>query len=113
MVGRKFELNVDEWKFVGHPFSAQTVSFTTACNVVFVLQVSFNFTPSTFVLVVCKNRGEELAQLVAWMMPNLALTDREGKGPNCKNWHFSRLGWVEFMLPLQMLQPNGIIKDTQ
>lgn len=39
MVGRKFELNVDEWKFVGHPFSAQTVSFTTACNVVFVLQV--------------------------------------------------------------------------
>lgn len=65
MVGRKFELNVDEWKFVGHPFSAQTVSFTTACNVVFVLQVSFNFTPSTFVLVVCKNRGEELAQLVA------------------------------------------------
>lgn len=64
MVGRKFELNVDEWKFVGHPFSAQTVSFTTACNVVFVLQVSFNFTPSTFVLVVCKIRGEELAQPV-------------------------------------------------
>ena len=40
MVGRKFELNVDEWKFVGHPFSAQTVSFTTACNVIFVLQVN-------------------------------------------------------------------------
>ena len=40
MVGRKFELNVDEWKFVGHPFSAQTVSFTTACTVIFVLQVN-------------------------------------------------------------------------
>lgn len=40
MVGRKFELNVDEWKFVGHPFSAQTVSFTTACNVIFILQVN-------------------------------------------------------------------------
>ena len=40
MVGRKFELNVNEWKFVGRPFSAQTVSFTTACNVIFVLQVN-------------------------------------------------------------------------
>ena len=47
MVGRKFELNVDEWKFVGHPFSAQTVSFTTACNVIFVLQVKLMYLKCT------------------------------------------------------------------
>lgn len=38
MVGHKFELNVDEWKFVGHLFAIQTSSFNIKFNVVFVLQ---------------------------------------------------------------------------
>lgn len=38
MVDRKFELSVDEWKFVGHPFSVQSDSFSISFNVVFVLQ---------------------------------------------------------------------------
>ena len=37
--GRRFELRVDEWRFVGHPFSLQTVLWTASFNVVFVLQV--------------------------------------------------------------------------
>ena len=40
MVGRKFELRVDEWRFVGHPFSLQTDMWSASFNVVFVLQVS-------------------------------------------------------------------------
>ena len=39
-VAHKFELNVDEWRFIGHPFSVQTAAFNIAFNVVFVLQVS-------------------------------------------------------------------------
>ena len=39
MVNRKFELSVDEWKFVGHPFSVQNDSFSISFNVVFVLEV--------------------------------------------------------------------------
>jgi len=40
MIGRKFELTVDQWKFVGHPFSIQRESFSIAFNVVFVFEVS-------------------------------------------------------------------------
>ena len=42
MVGHKFELNVDEWKFVGHLFAIQTSSFNVKFNVVFVLQVRWD-----------------------------------------------------------------------
>ena len=40
MINNKFELTVDEWKFIGHPFSVQNDNFSIAFNVVFVLQVS-------------------------------------------------------------------------
>lgn len=40
MTNNKFELTVDEWKFVGHPFSVQNKNFSIAFNIVFVLQVS-------------------------------------------------------------------------
>ena len=40
MVDRKFELRVDEWRFVGHPFSLQTEVWSASFNVVFLLQVS-------------------------------------------------------------------------
>ena len=43
MVDRKFELSVDEWKFVGHPFSVQNDSFSITFNVVFVLEVNEEF----------------------------------------------------------------------
>ena len=39
MQDRKFELRVDEWKFVGHPFLLQTSSWTISFNIAFVLQV--------------------------------------------------------------------------
>ena len=39
MRDKKFELRVDEWKFVGHPFSFQTSSWSVSFNIVFVLQV--------------------------------------------------------------------------
>ena len=39
MIGQKFELSVDEWKFIGHPFSVQGESFSIAFNVVFIFQV--------------------------------------------------------------------------
>lgn len=39
MFGHKFELSVDKWKFIGHPFSFQSNSFNIAFNVVFVFQV--------------------------------------------------------------------------
>ena len=42
MTNNKFELTVDEWKFVGHPFSVQNKNFSIAFNVVFVLQVSLH-----------------------------------------------------------------------
>lgn len=41
MTNNKFELTVDEWKFVGHPFSVQNKNFSIAFNIVFVLQVNF------------------------------------------------------------------------
>lgn len=48
MVNRKFELSVDEWKFVGHPFFVQNGVFSITFNVVFVLEVSMNTsTPGT------------------------------------------------------------------
>ena len=43
MKDRKFELRVDEWKFVGHPFSVQTTSLSITCNIAFVLQVYIYF----------------------------------------------------------------------
>lgn len=39
MLGHKFELSVDEWRFIGHPFSVQSDSFSIAFNVVFVFLV--------------------------------------------------------------------------
>lgn len=39
MLGHKFELSVDEWKFIGHPFSVQGDAFDIAFNVVFIFQV--------------------------------------------------------------------------
>lgn len=39
MRDKKFELRVDEWKFVGHPFSLQTSSWSVSFNIAFVLQV--------------------------------------------------------------------------
>ena len=39
MIGHKFELSVDEWKFIGHPFSVQSDTFSIAFNMVFVVQV--------------------------------------------------------------------------
>ncbi len=39
MKDRKFELRVDDWKFVGHPFSYQAASWFVSCNIAFVLQV--------------------------------------------------------------------------
>ena len=41
MVNRKFELSVDQWKFVGHPFFVRNGTFSITFNVVFVLEVSF------------------------------------------------------------------------
>ncbi|XP_003383272.2 PREDICTED: nitrogen permease regulator 3-like protein [Amphimedon queenslandica] len=38
MQDRKFELRVDEWKFVGHPFLLQTSSWSISFNIAFVLQ---------------------------------------------------------------------------
>lgn len=40
MKDHKFELRVDDWKFVGHPFSFQTASWFVSCNIAFVLQVN-------------------------------------------------------------------------
>ena len=34
-----FELNVDEWKFVGHPFSVQSKSFDIKFNIAFIVEV--------------------------------------------------------------------------
>ena len=39
MVNHTFELNVDQWKFVGHPFSVQNDSFDIKFNIVFVVEV--------------------------------------------------------------------------
>lgn len=48
-VDRKFELRVDQWKFVGHPFSLQSHIGLGMFSVVFVLQVRFlNFLVMTF-----------------------------------------------------------------
>ncbi len=41
MVDRKFELSVDQWRFVGHPFSVYNGTFSITFNVVFVLEVSY------------------------------------------------------------------------
>lgn len=41
MVNRPFELNVDQWKFVGHPFSVQHGMFSIKFNIVFVVEVRF------------------------------------------------------------------------
>jgi hypothetical protein len=38
MIGKKFELRVDEWKFVGHPFTLQQPLMTASFNIVFILQ---------------------------------------------------------------------------
>ncbi|XP_064405824.1 GATOR1 complex protein NPRL3-like isoform X2 [Halichondria panicea] len=38
MVDRKFELSVDQWRFVGHPFSVYNGTFSITFNVVFVLE---------------------------------------------------------------------------
>jgi hypothetical protein len=46
MLGHKFELSVDEWKFIGHPFSVQGKTFGVAFNVVFIFQVSDIFAKS-------------------------------------------------------------------
>ena len=40
MVDRKFELTVDEWRFIGHPFSIHNQAFSIAFSVIFVVQVS-------------------------------------------------------------------------
>lgn len=42
MLGHKFELSVDEWKFIGHPFSIQGETFGIAFNVVFIFQVYYS-----------------------------------------------------------------------
>lgn len=44
LVGQKFELIIDEWKFVGHPYTISallpgSVNATIVFNVVFVLEV--------------------------------------------------------------------------
>lgn len=39
MVGHKFELSVDQWKFIGHSFSIHNEKFSIAFNVVFVFEV--------------------------------------------------------------------------
>ncbi len=44
MVDRKFELSVDQWRFVGHPFSVYNGTFSITFNVVFVLEVSVLYT---------------------------------------------------------------------
>lgn len=41
MVNRKFELSVDQWRFVGHPFFVSNGAFSITFNVVFVLEVNF------------------------------------------------------------------------
>ncbi len=41
MVNRKFELSVDQWRFVGHPFFVRNGTFSITFNVVFVVEVSF------------------------------------------------------------------------
>ena len=46
MFGHKFELSVDEWRFIGHPFSVQSDSFSIAFNVVFVFLVREPSRPS-------------------------------------------------------------------
>ena len=38
MVNHTFELNVDQWKFVGHPFSVQNESFDKF-NITFIIEV--------------------------------------------------------------------------
>ena len=51
LVGQKFELIIDEWKFVGHPFTISallpgsvhaTINTTMVFNIVFVLEVCFH-----------------------------------------------------------------------
>ena len=39
MVNNTFELNVDQWKFVGHPFSVQNESFDKF-NITFIIEVA-------------------------------------------------------------------------
>jgi hypothetical protein len=40
MVDHTFELNVDHWKFIGHPFSVQHGSFDVKFNIVFIVEAS-------------------------------------------------------------------------
>ena len=42
MVDHTFELNVDHWKFIGHPFSVQHGSFDVKFNIVFIVEVIKN-----------------------------------------------------------------------
>ena len=39
MVNHTFELNVDQWKFVGHPFSVQHGSLDIKFNIAFIVEV--------------------------------------------------------------------------
>lgn len=40
MVNHTFELNVDQWKFVGHPFSVQHGLFDIKFNIAFIVEVN-------------------------------------------------------------------------
>ena len=40
MVNNTFELNVDQWKFVGHPFSLQHGSFDIKFSITFIVEVN-------------------------------------------------------------------------
>lgn len=40
MVNHTFELNVDQWKFVGHPFSVQHELFDMTFNITFIIEVN-------------------------------------------------------------------------
>ena len=61
MQDRKFELRVDEWKFVGHPFLLQTSSWSISFNIAFVLQVSVY----RYTLVMCDGFcGQKVLKLI-------------------------------------------------
>ena len=77
MINNKFELTVDEWKFIGHPFSVQNNNFSIAFNVVFVLQVSlcvYGIASLTYVLAVPGTKYKErcrhhcLMKFVIWIV---------------------------------------------
>ena len=55
MVNHTFELNVDQWKFVGHPFSVQNEAFDIKFNIVFIVEVKKFML--MFTLIVCNNIG--------------------------------------------------------